>query len=307
MFSCLFQVVMQKIERKNECMQFSVLMSVYKNEKVDFFRQAMDSVLNQTVMPTEIVLVRDGLVYDALQETIDEYLEKYDRLFTYIPLEENGGLGNALRIGLENCRCELVARMDTDDVCIPDRFEKQLNYLSEHPEVDMVGGNIAEFKDDITNITDYRCVPSSNLEIKSRMKSRCPFNHVTVMFRKKSVMDVGNYQSFYLFEDYYLWIRMQIAECCFANVDDVLCNVRVSDMASRRGGMKYFKSYKQLLKFMKQNRVVTTFEYVKYSIFRFSVYVLCSNKMREWTYKKFLRKKKSIGFVSTVTEKVKSE
>lgn len=270
-------------------MQFSVLMSVYKNETVDNFRQALDSVLNQTVPPTEIVLVRDGLVYDALQETIDEYLEKYDRLFTYVPLDENGGLGNALRIGLENCHCELVARMDTDDICVLDRFEKQLNYLSEHPEVDMVGGNIAEFKDDVEKIIDYRCVPQTNREIYDRMKKRCPFNHQTVMYKKSAVLSAGNYEKFYLFEDYYLWVRMLIAECTFGNMGEVLCYARVSDMASRRGGMKYFKSYKQLLKFMKQNKVVTSFELVKYTIIRFGVYVLCSNKMRELAYKKFLR------------------
>lgn len=251
----------------------------------------MDSVLGQTVSPTEIVLVRDGLVYDALQETIDEYLERYGDLFTYVPLEQNGGLGNALRIGLENCHCELVARMDTDDVCVPDRFEKQLRYMEQHPSVDMVGGNIAEFRDSIKSIVDYRCVPSTNEEIYSRMKKRCPFNHQTVMYKKSAVLAAGNYQAFYLFEDYYLWIRMLIAGCTFGNLDEVLCYVRITDMANRRGGMKYFRSYKRLLRFMKQNRVITSVELAKYSVIRFSGYVLCSNKMRAWAYQKLLRRK----------------
>lgn len=274
-------------------MQFSVLISVYKNETVENFRQALDSVINQTVPPTEIVLVRDGEVYDELQNTIDAYIERYDRLFTYVPLEENGGLGNALRIGLEHCHCELIARMDTDDVCIPDRFEKQLNYMSEHPEVDILGGNIAEFKDDVKKIIDYRCVPLSNSEIYDWMKKRCPFNHQTVMYKKCAVLAAGNYEKFYLFEDYYLWIRMMLNGCTFGNLNEFLCYVRVSDMARRRGGMKYFKSYKNLLKYMKQEQVVTYFEFVKYLHVRFVGYVLFSDKMRVWAYRTLLRKKKN--------------
>ena len=272
-------------------MRFSVLMSVYKNETVNNFRQSMDSVLGQTVPPTEIVLVRDGLVYDALQETIDEYLERYGDLFTYVPLEQNGGLGNALRIGLENCHCELVARMDTDDVCVPDRFEKQLRYMEQHPEVDIVGGNIAEFIEDITQIVDYRCLPCSDKEIKEQMKSRSSLNHVTVMFKRSSVMHVGNYQHFYSFEDYYLWIRMLLSNCVFANMNDVLCYVRITDMANRRGGMKYFNSYKSLLHYMRDNSVVTEWEFVKCYVIRFCGYVLCPNKLRAIAYKRLLRKK----------------
>ena len=286
-------------------MQFSVLMSVYRNEKVDFFRQAMDSVINQTVPPSEIVLVRDGVVYDALQETIDEYLDKYSHLFTYVPLEENGGLGNALRIGLEKCRYDLVARMDTDDVCVPDRFEKQLKYMVDHPDVDMVGGNIAEFKDDVKEIIDYRCVPQTNDAIYSAMKKRCPFNHQTVMYKKHVVLSAGNYESFYLFEDYYLWIRMMLEKSTFGNINEFLCYVRVSDLASRRGGMKYFRSYRNLLRFMKRNLVVTAFDVLKYSFIRFGGYVVCPPKMRAFAYRVFLRKKmKNIGETKATYELV---
>ena len=107
-------------------MKFSVLISVYKNEKVEYFCQAIDSLFNQTAVPDQIVLVRDGEVYKELQEAIDGYVCKYSEVFTYVPLEKNGGLGNALRCGLSYCRNELVARMDSDDISLKDRFEKQL-------------------------------------------------------------------------------------------------------------------------------------------------------------------------------------
>ena len=212
-------------------------MSVYKNEKVEFFKQAMDSVLSQTLPPEEIVLIRDGEVYEELQKAIDEYIEKYPELFTYVPLEENKGLGNALRIGVEKARNELIARMDTDDICVSDRFEKQIRFMEENLQVDIVGANIAEFTETPEKIVDYRTVPSSHEQIISLMKARNPLNHVTVVFRKQSVLNVGNYQSFYLFEDWYLWLRMYLQNCKFANLQDSLVNVRIAEMAGHRGGL----------------------------------------------------------------------
>lgn len=271
-------------------MQFSVLMSVYKNEQVEFFKQSVDSVLNQSVVPEEIVLIRDGEVPENLQNAIDEYLKTYPTLFTYIPLEKNQGLGNALRIGAEKARNELIARMDTDDICVPDRFEKQIRFMEENPQVDIVGGNIAEFMETPEKIIDYRVVPSTHSEIVGFIKKRCPFNHMTVAFRKSSVLKAGNYQTFYLFEDWYLWLRMYLQGCKFANLEDTLVHARVSEMASRRGGLKYYKSCKKLLKFMREKKIIGLGGYVKASIIRFCGYVLIPNKLRAWCYKKFLRK-----------------
>ena len=185
-----------------EELKFSVLMSVYKKENAEYFKQAMDSVINQTLAPEQIVLVRDGEVPELLQQTIDEYLEKFPELFTYVPLEQNGGLGNALNFGLNYCRNELVARMDTDDICVPDRFEKQVAFFKENPEIDIVGGNIAEFSESIEKIIDYRVVPKTQDEISKRIKTRSPLNHVTVMFKKTAVLNAGNYQPFHFVEDW---------------------------------------------------------------------------------------------------------
>ena len=270
-------------------MNYSVLMSVYKNEKAEYFIQAVDSLLDQTIKPEQIVLVRDGLVYEELQNIIDKYVSEYPRVFTYLPLEQNGGLGSALRYGLTHCRNELVGRMDTDDISLPDRFEKQLKFLEDNPDVDIVGGNISEFVNKPTVIVDYRIVPQTHNEISRYLKSRSPFNHVTVMFKKSALEKVGSYESFYLFEDWYLWVKMYLSGAKFANLNTVLVNVRVFDMANRRGGVKYYRSCAKLLKFMKENRVIGLGEYLKMKTVRFCGYVLLPNKMREWVYKNFLR------------------
>ena len=270
-------------------MNYSVLMSVYKNEKVAYFIQAVDSLLHQTIPPEQIVLVRDGEVYEELQGIIDQYVTNHPTLFTYLPLEQNGGLGNALRHGLTYCRNELVGRMDTDDISVPDRFERQLAFMKAHPDVDIVGGNISEFVNDPEKIAQYRIVPQSHKEISAYLKSRSPFNHVTVMFKKSALEKANSYESFYLFEDWYLWVKLYLAGAIFANINAVLVNVRISDMANRRGGMKYYRSCARLLKYMRQNRVIGFGTYVKTCGIRFCGYVLLPNKMREWAYKKFLR------------------
>lgn len=267
-----------------------MLMSVYKNEKTEFFKQAVDSVLSQSLQPEEIVLIRDGQVPNDLQIAIDEYIEKYPTIFTYIPLATNGGLGNALRLGVEQARNELIARMDTDDISTPNRFERQLEKFKEDPTLDMVGGDIFEFTVSTQEISSVRSVPSMHEDIVERLKTRSPFNHVTVMFKKSAVLKAGNYQDFYLFEDWYLWIRMYLSGCKFANVPENFCFVRVEGMANRRGGMRYYESCKKLLKYMKKEKLINYFQYIKIKLIRFCGYVLCPNGLRAWCYKKFLRK-----------------
>ena len=288
-------------------MKYSVLMSVYKNEKVEFFIEAMDSILNQTVAPDQIVLVRDGAVYEELQATIDKYVEANPEIFTYLPLEQNGGLGAALRHGLTYCRNELVGRMDTDDISVPDRFEQQLEFMKANPDVDIMGGNISEFAGNPDNIVSYRTVPATHDEIALYLKSRSPFNHVTVMFKKSALENANSYESFYLFEDWYLWVKMYLAGAKFANIDSILVNVRVSDMANRRGGMKYYRSCVRLLKYMKSNKVIGFGKYAKTRAVRFCGYVLMPSKMREWAYKKFLRSDKHAEVGDNTKEKVTQE
>lgn len=269
---------------------FSVLMSVYKNDTPLFFARAIDSVLNQTIPPAEIVLVRDGEVPDELQQTIDSYCRKYPELIRYIPLEANGGLGNALRIGVERAKYDLIARMDSDDVALPNRFELQAKAFEEHPEVGIIGGQITEFIDTEENIVSRRVVPTGHEEIVEYCKTRSPMNHITVMFRKSAVLGAGNYMDLYFAEDYYLWCRMLANGCRFLNLSEVLVNVRVgAAMYRRRGGWKYFRSLKTIEKFKLSARLNSRVAFLKNITIRMIQCLFLPNCLRGWLYIKVAR------------------
>lgn len=273
-------------------LHFSVITSVYKNDKPDFVREAFDSMLlRQTVKPTEIVLVQDGPVPLELVQLLAEYEETYPEIIHIIRLEKNGGLGNALKLGVENAKNEIVARMDSDDICLPNRFEKQLAYLEDHPECDIVGGQMTEFIDTPDNIVGRREVPLNNEEIYEFMKSRCALNHVTVMFRKEAVLKAGNYQDWFWNEDYYLWVRMMKNHCVFANIPDVAVNVRSgADQYARRGGLKYFKSEIGIKKLMLNKGMITRTQFVVNYVERFIIQLLLPNNIRGWVFRTFARK-----------------
>lgn len=270
--------------------QFSILMSVYGKDDPKFFRTAVESVLNQTVRPTEIILVVDGPVPVGLGREIANLCSEFN-LIRPIELEKNGGLGNALRIGMTEASNEIVARMDSDDIAHPDRFAKQLAFLKSNPEIDIVGGQIEEFINSPDNIVGKREVPLSNKETKNWLRKRCPFNHMTVMMRKSKVIGVGNYIDWHYNEDYYLWIRMAEAGCNFANLPDTLVSVRVGkEMYQRRGGWKYFKSEKKLQDYMLSHGIISFPQYCFNTLIRFGVQVAIPNKVRGFIFQKLFRK-----------------
>ena len=272
--------------------EFSICTSVYKNDNPRFVRVALDSMLvNQSVKPAEVVLVQDGPVPDNLSSLLFEYENKYPEVMHVIRLEKNGGLGNALKLGVVNAKYDICARMDSDDICMPDRFEKQLAYLEAHPECDIVGGQMTEFIDTPDNIVGRREVPLTNKEIYEFMKNRCALNHVTVMFRKEAVLKAGNYQDWFWNEDYYLWVRMMMAGCKFANIPDVAVNVRSgADQYARRGGKKYFDSEIGIKKLMLEKGMINRKEYVVNYIQRFIIQLLLPNSVRGWVFRTFARK-----------------
>lgn len=272
---------------------FSIITSIYKNDKAEFVRVALDSMLiNQTVKPSEIILIQDGPVPSQLSTLLSEYEIKFRNIVHVIRLAENKGLGNALRLGVENAKYEYVARMDSDDICLPHRFELQIKYLEAHPTIDIVGGQMTEFIGDPSNVIGRRVVPLDNASIYEFMKSRCALNHVTVMFRKSSVLKAGNYKDWFWNEDYYLWIRMMVIKCKFANIPEVCVNVRSgSDQYSRRGGRQYFESEKGIKKLQLKNGMITQFEYWKFIIERFILQILMPNSLRGFIFRKFARTK----------------
>ena len=273
--------------------KFSVCMSVYKNDRPEYVDIAIQSIfIKQTVKPNEIVLVVDGPISMELESLIDNYATKYSEIFTIIKLEKNQGLGNALRVAVVKAKYDWVARMDSDDIAASDRFEKQKSFLQENLDVDIVGGQITEFIDVESNIVGLRNVPLLSADINVYIKARCPFNHMTVMFRKDKILAVGNYIDWHYNEDYFLWIRMFLAGYQFANLPEILVNVRVGkEMYQRRGGWKYFLSEAKLQKYMFDKDIIGITRFAYNVLGRFVIQVLMPNKLRGFVFQKLFRVK----------------
>lgn len=266
--------------------EFSVLMSVYKKDNPIWLKEAIESILAQTVKPSEIIVVCDGPLTKELENVLTQYSDK----IILHRLAKNSGLGEALKQGVEKCSCPLIARMDSDDISLPDRFEKQLTYFQEHSDTAVLGGWIQEIDGkDLTPVA-IRQVPLTDKEIKKFIKTRSPFNHVTVMFIKNVVMEAGNYQSFHFIEDYYLWARLAAKGYKMANLPEILLNVRVDKaMYGRRGGLKYFKSNYAMSKKLYELGLISLPTHLFNMVVRFCVQVLMPNSVRSYFYRKFLR------------------
>ncbi len=269
--------------------KFSVLLSVYINEKVENLKLALDSLLVQSVQADEIVLVQDGPLTAELYECIAAYVQKDPDLFNVVVLPENVGLGNALNIGLSKVSNSLVARMDTDDICYPDRFKKQLTFLQEHPEVSVLGTAIQEFDQIPGDLQQFRRLPEKSIELEQYAKYRNPLNHPSVIFRKEAVLKAGSYQDMPLFEDYYLWIRMIQSGFKIANLSEPLLHFRIgNDMIGRRSGYSYLKKEKKFLESIKTLKFIDTKQYVSSLLLKMPLRLL-PKSMLSWLYKKFLR------------------
>ncbi|XKM13831.1 glycosyltransferase [Orbaceae bacterium ac157xtp] len=230
--------MMAKLEK------FSVLMSVYIKEKPEYLSAALFSIYEtQTLKPDEIVLVEDGTLTNELYSVLDEWEKKLANRVQRIKIPINLGLGKALNEGLKRCQYNLILRMDSDDISLPDRFEKQVTFMSNNPDIVIVGGQIEEFVDDAKNIRDKRNVPLNNLDIIKYAKYRSPFNHPCVSYRKNIIESVGGYQHHQFMEDYNLWIRVLSQDYLVANLPDILLSMRCGDnMIGRRKGIQYIKS-----------------------------------------------------------------
>lgn len=188
-------------------MRYSVLMTVYKTDNPLYLAQSLDSMINQTISPDEIVLVKDGPIPDEIQKIIDARCS-YGIPVLQIQLPYNVGLGLALNEGIKACRNELIARMDADDISFPQRCEMELKAFAEDPELDIIGCPVLEFVGDVVNIVGSRKVPESHEEIYKFCRRRDPFNHPSVMYKKSVLQKVGCYHDLRKNQDTDLWIRL---------------------------------------------------------------------------------------------------
>ena len=267
---------------------FTVLLSLYYKEAPQYLRPSLDSIFTQKLLADEVVLVKDGPLTEELNEIIVSYACRYPFL-KIVSFSKNQGLGKALNEGLKHCSHDIVARMDTDDIAKPERFEKQLAVFKKHPDIDVVGAWIDEFENDISSVRSVRKLPEHQCDILTFAKRRNPINHPVVMFRKSAVLAAGGYQHFPLFEDYYLWIRMLINGAKFYNIQESLLYYRFSsEMFKRRGGWKYAMNEFRFQWMMRKLHFISILEFIQNVFVRFLTRIV-PNFLREIMYKKLLR------------------
>ena len=269
---------------------FSVLMSVYRKENPDFFYISLNSIWSQSLKPSEIVLVCDGPLSDELESVIKEFQNIMKDKLIVKRIKDNVGLGNALNFGLKYCTNNYIARMDTDDICVPGRFEEQLNYLNLNPDIVLLGSYIEEFDDDEDTPVSVKTVPLNNDAILKYAKKRNPFNHMSVVFKKTAVESVGGYENVPYFEDYYLWSKLLVAANKTANIPKVLVKARIGNgMVSRRGGLSYIKKIWNFRVKLHKLGFISLRELVIISLMQ-TVVAIIPNGARSFVYKHFLRK-----------------
>ena len=271
-------------------MKYSVLQTVFKNDAADAFKLSLESMLQQTITPDEIVLVKDGPIPDTLQNVIDELDAQYPGIINQVQLEKNLGLGLALNEGLKVCRNELVARMDSDDISLPERCEKQIKMFEDDPSLDIVGCPVKEFIGTPDNVVGERGVPFDNEGIHKYARRRDPFNHPTVMYRKSKVLEFGPYGDYRKNQDTALWIDMLSNGCKGANCQEYLLMFRFDEGTYKK--RKSWINTKLLIKIRKDawKRGFCSFgDYVVVSVVQIAIYVL-PVKFQKFVYKKILRR-----------------
>lgn len=270
-------------------LQFSVLIAVYFKDNADHLYLSLESLFQQTLKPDEIVLVQDGPLTAALYDVLEFFKNKNEINIHVLALGENKGLGLALQTGLQLCQYSIVVRMDSDDICCVDRFEKQITYLSHNPDISVIGSAVEEFNTEPGDLSRFRRLPSSHIDILKFSKYRNPINHPSVAFRKDHILKVGSYLDMPLFEDYYLWIRVLMSGYKMANLDDVLLKFRIgNDMIGRRHGISYLKKEIYFLNTIRALGHLSFLEYFFSLVTKIPLRLLPKSAL-ERIYKKFLR------------------
>lgn len=273
-------------------MKYSVLMSVYAKDDPIFLAPALRSIYeDQTKKPDEIVIVFDGPLTDDLYQVLNEFAKDKSDIVRYCPLETNQGLGEALRIGSELCTGDYIFRMDADDISHPQRFERQIIYIESHPEIDVLGTDIAEFYQTPNEINmRIRACPKKHSDIVKMAKRRNPMNHVTVCVKRKTLYQCGSYENVLLLEDYFLWLKMIVANCTFANINDSLVYVRIGNgFHSKRGSKTRINGWKFLQKYMLKHNMISRFE-TFLNMMCIYTFTYCPRWLRKFAYDRLLRK-----------------
>jgi glycosyltransferase involved in cell wall biosynthesis len=253
-------------------MKFSVLLSIYKKENVNYFNQAITSIWNeQTLKPNQIVLVKDGPLTFELDDAINKWQRKLGKLLVVVELPENVGLGAALNEGLKHCKYDLVARMDTNDISVSDRFEKQVKFMKENRDVVVSSGTLEEWSEEFENCISKRFLPVKSDDIMKFAKIRSPINHPACIFYKHIILSVNGYPPFYRSQDYALWSLLLTKGYKMSNLSDVIYKQRAGNNLMARRGLGYFKHEINLLKFQRKIGFITNFGCMRNIVVRFVI------------------------------------
>jgi len=251
---------------------FSCLISIYYKETPDFLQECLQSILDQTFVVQELIIVKDGPLTDSLELILKRYSELFKKngtLWCTVSLDKNVGLGNALNEGVKYCSSEYIMRMDSDDIMKPDRVEIMTELVSNNPELDVIGSQIEEFDSDTKKILGIRRVPLDSNYIKDTFKYRNPMNHVSTVMKKSSLIEIGGYPNFLFFEDYALWTKMISSKYKFHNSEKILVSVRAgSDMIGRRHGLFYAKQEIKMQKLLLKSGLTNFFWFLFNVLFR---------------------------------------
>lgn len=263
---------------------YSVLMTVYKKDNPIFAKKSIDSMLAQTHRTNDFVLVCDGELTEELNTVVDTYLIEYPDIFNVVRLPQNVGLGSALNQGVLKCKNELIARMDDDDVAMPERCSREVKYLEENPECVLVGAHMNEF-DKNPNVTiRVKKVPIGYDNIKRYARRRNPFNHSTVMFRKTAVLEAGNYSDMRTNQDVEFWVRMLNKGYRCENIDEILVDFRFdSNTLSRRKEWKNSKLMIDIWKQFRKNKYCSYMDYLVVKWVQIAIYIM-PKKLLNWVY-----------------------
>ena len=271
--------------------KYSVLMSVYAKENPEHLKLAIESIMNQTLKPSQIVVVKDGPLTSELDLVLNNFIKKHKGLFKVIKIKNNVGLGKALNEGLNSCEYPYIARMDSDDISLPKRCEKQIERFKKRNNLSVVGTWIDEFYDEVTNVVTRREVPLTHEAIKKFSKRRSPFNHPTVMYKKEDVLAVGGYRELEKSQDFDLFVRMIDNNFICENIGEslLLYRTNVNNFKRRKTLKKCSGNIKLMYSFWKMGHS-SFFDFILVSLLNVLAFITPT-----WIFSKmantFLRKK----------------
>ena len=266
-------------------MSFSVLLSVYSKENPFFLNEALSSIWDQqTLKPGQIVLVKDGPLTEELDNCINIWKQILGEILSIVELPENVGLGVALNEGLKQCKYELIARMDTDDISLPKRFEKQVSFMEENPGIAASSAILEEWDVKFEKYIGIRALPLKPQELEKFAKYRSPLSHPVAIFRKSIILELDGYPAFRRAQDYPLWSVLLVNGYKLANLPDILYKQRAGNTLLKRRGLSHFKNELKIFNFQHKIGFLNIYEFLRNILIRLIIRMV-PNFIKRFFYK----------------------